>query len=163
MADMKRVPGRVPGWAIFALICFLSGPAASEVRLFKGQWVYVPAYSHIYHGDREQPFNLAVTLSIRNTDPGHSITVTSVEYFDSEGKPIRDLQKGEVILKPMGSKDFVVRESDKSGGSGANFIVKWRSDAKVTEPVIEAVMIGTQTQQGLSFASRGQAIKEDAE
>lgn len=137
------------------------GPAGSEVRLLKSQTVYVPAYSHIYHGDKERPFDLAVTLSIRNTDPVHSIFLVAVDYYGTDGKRIRGYQESELKLGAMSSTRYVVPESDQSGGSGANFIVRWKSDARVTEPIIETVMISTRTQQGISFTSRGQAIKED--
>jgi hypothetical protein len=136
-------------------------PAASEIRKVKNQTVYVPAYSHIYHGNREAPFYLTVTLSIRNTDPAHPITIVSVDYFDTDGKLLKSYQKGEVKLSPVGSTHYVVQESDKSGGFGANFIIKWRSDTKVNEPIIETVMVSTAAQQGISFTSRGQAIDED--
>ncbi len=144
-----------------AAILSFPGPARSEVRLLKSQTVYVPAYSHIYHGNKEHPLDLAVTLSIRNTDPAHSITVVSAEYFNSDGKRIRGYLEGELKLGAMSSTRYVVQESDQSGGSGANFIVRWKSDVKVTEPIIETIMISTRTQQGISFTSRGQAIKED--
>ncbi|MCE5245028.1 MAG: DUF3124 domain-containing protein [Syntrophobacteraceae bacterium] len=163
MMDGKRVLFLVLGIVLLGMFFGPASPAgASEVGLSKGQTVYVPAYSHIYHGDRNQPFNLTVTLSIRNTDPEHPISVIAVDYFDSEGKAVRNLQPAEVVLKPMGSKDYVVKESDTSGGSGANFVVRWKSGTKVTEPVIEAVMIGTQTQQGISFTSRGKVIREES-
>ena len=42
--------------------------ADKTIMLSKGQTIYVPAYSHIYSGDRERPFLLTVTVSIRNTD-----------------------------------------------------------------------------------------------
>ncbi len=146
----------------FAVVTLaFSDPAASEVRLLKSQTVYVPAYSHIYHGDKERPFDLAVTLSVRNTDPVHSITLISVEYFDTDGKRIRGCLENEVKLGAMSSTRYVVPESDQSGGSGANFIVRWKSDVKVTEPLIETIMISTRTQQGISFTSRGQPIKEN--
>ena len=136
-------------------------PAAAEIKLLKGQTVYVPAYSHIYHGDREQPFYLAVTLSIRNTDPVHPITILSIDYFDSDGKRLKKLLENEVKLGAMATAEYVVKESDKAGGSGANFIVMWKAEEKVTEPIIETVMIGTSTQQGISFTSRGRAIEEN--
>ena len=138
-------------------------PAESRVKLLKGQTIYVPAYSHIYYGDREQPFYLTVTLSLRNTDPDHPITIVSVEYYDTDGKLIKRYSEGEVKLAALASTRYIVKESDKAGGSGANFIVRWKSDAKVTEPIAESIMISTQTQQGVSFTSRGQAIKEDDE
>jgi hypothetical protein len=146
---------------IAALILGIPAPTRSEVRLFKSQTVYVPAYSHIYHGDKERPLDLAVTLSIRNTDPDHAITLVSVDYFDTDGKRIRGYLESEFKLGALSSARYVVQESDQSGGSGANFIVRWKSDARVTEPIVETVMISTRTQQGISFTSRGQSIKED--
>jgi hypothetical protein len=144
---------------LFMLV--LPNSAASETKLLKGQTVYVPAYSHIYHGDREQPFYLAVTLSIRNTDLVHAITIVSIDYFDSDGKRLKRFMDNEVKLGAMGTAEYVVKESDKAGGSGANFIVVWKSEEKVSEPIIETIMIGTSTQQGISFTSRGRAIEEN--
>ena len=44
--------------------------------------------------------------------------------------------------------------------NGANFLVKWKSPTKVNPPLIEGVMIGTRSGQGISFVSRGQVIDE---
>lgn len=137
--------------------------ASADVKRVRSQTVYVPAYSHIYYGDREMPFYLTVTLSIRNTDPVNPITLLSVDYFDTDGKLIKRYQDSDAKLPPIGSTRFVVKESDKSGGSGASFIVKWKAGTKVTEPIIETVMVSTATQQGISFTSRGQAIEETVE
>jgi hypothetical protein len=52
---------------------------------------------------------------------------------------------------------FVVAEDEKGGGSGANFLVKWKSDTEVNPPIIESIMIGAQSSQGISFTSRGRA------
>jgi hypothetical protein len=143
-----------------SLLIFFPGTVGSEIKLAKGQTIYVPAYSHIYYGDREQPFNLAVTLSIRNTDMENQIALTSVSYYDSQGQLIQKYLEREVRLAPLSSIRYVVKESDKSGGSGASFIVKWKSDKLVNVPIIETIMISTATQQGISFSSRGMAIKE---
>jgi hypothetical protein len=147
---------------VFMIIQFvITNHLSSEVRRVRGQTVYVPIYSHIYHGDRDKdPFDLTATLSIRNTDPDFSITVTLIDYYDSHGKLLKNFQQTHLTIKPMGSTRVIIRESDKSGGSGANFIVKWESDNNVTEPLIESIMIGTKIQQGISFTSRGQVIKE---
>ncbi len=147
---------------ILLVLCCLLAPTlagATEAVISKGETVYVPVYSHIYSGDREHPFYLAVTLSIRNTDPNHTITVLSVDYNDSKGKQLRSYLESPIDLKPLASTRYVIKESDKSGGSGANFVVKWKSDVKVNAPIIESVMIGTKTQQGISFISRGRAIQ----
>ena len=124
-----------------------------------GQALDVPAYSHIYSGDREKPFLLAVTLSIRNTDPAQNITVTRVDYYDTKGARIKAYIDGPILLKPMEATRYVVAENDTAGGSGASFMVAWASGKPVNQPIVESIMIGTQSQQGISFTSRGQVIR----
>ncbi len=132
----------------------------SGISLSKGQSVYVPVYSHIYIGDRETPFLLAATLSIRNTDMAYPITVFAADYYNSDGKLLKKYIESPIRLEPLASVRYIVRESDKSGGSGANFIVRWKSERSVNAPIIESVMVGTGMQQGISFSSRGQPITE---
>lgn len=134
--------------------------ASPEINLYKSQTVYVPVYSHIYIGDRERPFDLTVTLSIRNTDPNHPITIVSVDYICSNGKMLQEYLKKPIKLNAMASTRYVIAASNKSGGSGANFIVRWKSDENINEPIIEGIMIGAGSQQGISFVTRGKAIKE---
>jgi hypothetical protein len=152
-----------PMLTVLVLLTAMSGcmtrPANAEMQLLKGQTVYVPVYSHIYSGDREQPFYLAATLSIRNTDDKYAITITAVDYYDSQGKFLKHYLDKAFSLGAMGTKRYVVSESDKSGGSGAKFIIKWQSDEAVAEPLIESVMISTKTQQGISFTSRGRVLE----
>ncbi|MFZ5774992.1 MAG: DUF3124 domain-containing protein [Thermodesulfobacteriota bacterium] len=138
----------------------LATPARADdtVALSKGQTVYVPAYSHIYIGDREHPFLLTITLSIRNTDSKHPITVTAADYHDTKGIRIRRYQEEPMVLAPFESMRYVVPQRDTTGGSGANFIVEWKAGKEVNPPIIEAIMIGAASQQGISFTSRGQAI-----
>jgi len=149
-------------WLWLMIICLTGGKAmaGSSTVLSTGQTVYVPVYSHIYSGDRERMFLLAVTLSIRNVDPGSQITILEVNYHDTGGKLLKKYLTGSYILKTMASTRYVVKESDKSGGSGANFIVQWIAESPVTPPITESVMIGTQRQQGLSFTSRGRVVEE---
>ncbi|BBO72117.1 hypothetical protein DSCA_60470 [Desulfosarcina alkanivorans] len=147
------------GALVAAFAGLLAGPAGADMRLFRGQTVYVPVYSHIYSGDREQPFYLAATLSIRNTDPTHVIKLTAVDYYDSDGRFLKHYLDKALALNAMATKRYVVPESDKSGGSGAKFIIRWQSDQPVAEPLIESVMISTKTQQGISFTSRGRVLE----
>ena len=149
---------------IVILAALIAVPVSAKIGeaggLSTGQSVYVPIYSHIYSGDREHPFLLTAIVSIRNIDPQHRITVLAVDYFDSDGNLLRKYLQQPVELAPMASIRYVVGESDKGGGSGAKFIVKWQSSTKVNAPIIEGVMIGTKMQQGISFVSRGQPILE---
>lgn len=143
---------------IFSLIATMPLYANEKPKLSKGQTIYVPAYSHIYSGNSERPFLLTVTLSIRNIDPKYQIEITVADYYATQGTHLKHFLNEAKILKPLESLRYIIPESDKSGGSGANFIVKWKSDKPVNPPIVETVMIGTQTQQGISFTSRGQAI-----
>jgi hypothetical protein len=69
--------------------------ASENVGLSDGQTIYVPAYSHIYSGNKETPFSLTVTLSIRNIDRHHNIKIVLVDYYETQGK----LQKNLLILR----------------------------------------------------------------
>ena len=134
---------------------------AEDVKQSRGQTVYVPIYSHIYSGVKGRPFDLAATLSIRNTNLKHPISVLAVKYYDSDGELVKDYLKEPTQLNALVSIRYIITEGDKTGGSGANFIVIWKSEQNVNPPIIEAVMIGTHSGQGISFLSRGQVIRED--
>ncbi len=136
------------------------GSANSNQRLSMGQSVYVPVYSHIYHGDQEKKFNLTVTLSIRNTNFKKGIMIHSIDYFDSKGELLKNYLKAPIFLKKFSTISYVIKAKDKTGGSGAKFIIRWKSKEVSSVPLIEAIMISTQSGQGISFVSRGQAIKE---
>jgi hypothetical protein len=138
---------------------FTAAQAAPEAGLSRGQLVYVPVYSHVYYGDYERKILLTGILSIRNTDPTQAITILKADYYDSDGKLIKSYLSQPITLKPMASTRFVVKESDTKGGSGANFLVEWRAEMEVNEPIMEGVMIGAAGQQGISFTSRGKALR----
>ncbi len=147
---------------LLAGIWVSASQADSGIALSAGQTVYVPIYSHIYSGLKGRPFNLAATLSIRNTDPKHPISVVSVKFYDSEGKLVKAYLDNPAELKAMASTRYILTEADTGGGSGANFLVKWKSKTNVNPPLIEGVMIGTRSGQGISFVSRGQVIKDES-
>jgi hypothetical protein len=136
-------------------------PSAGQAQgLSNGQLVYVPIYSHVYYGDREGTILLTSILSVRNTDPRQAITLLQVDYYDSEGKLLRKYLTQPVTLGPLGSNRFIVKTSDTAGGSGANFLVRWKAETPVNDPILEGVMIGASGQLGISFTSRGQVIRE---
>lgn len=123
------------------------------------QLVYVPAYSHIYHGNGEA-YLLTVTLSVRNTSIDKAILVKSIQYFDTKGKAVKSYLNKPLRLSPLATTEVLVKRDDQTGGSGANFLVEWSAEEAVTPPIIEAVMIDTVMHQGISFARQGQVISE---
>jgi hypothetical protein len=90
----------------------------------------------------------------------HPITILAADYYDTRGKLVRKYFQKPVNLAPLESTDIYIPEDDTTGGTGANFVVKWHSQKEVNVPIIECVMIGMKSGQGISFVSPGQEIKE---
>ena len=128
-------------------------------KIAVGEVIYVPIYSSIFYSGPKRTMDLAATLSIHNTDLEQPITLTKIWYHDSKGRLLRKYNTEKVQLKPLETRNFVIEEKDKSGGPGANFIVEWISEFEVTSPIIEAVMISTKYNVGISFISTGRVIK----
>ncbi len=123
--------------------------------------VYVPAYSSINHSDLKWEFNLTVTLSVHNIDLNNKIIIDSIDYYNTSGKLIQSFVNDKKInLQPLETFNIAIKEKDDRGGIGANFLVKWHSQVKVNNPIIETIMISTSGQQGISFASRGVTIAD---
>ena len=64
-----------------------------------------------------------------------------------------------VALKPLGTIEMFVARDDRRAGMGANFVVDWAADGPISEPVVEAVMIGTQGNATYSFVSQGRPTR----
>ncbi|GMU21676.1 MAG: hypothetical protein AMXMBFR13_17660 [Phycisphaerae bacterium] len=101
---------------------------------------------------------LTVTLSVRNIDVHLHIRVHSIKYFDTNGELLKEFLPEPVTLSPLETAEYLVPESDISGGSGANFVVEWSGETDVNIPIIEALMIGSSGGQGISFVQRGSPI-----
>ena len=51
--------------------------------------------------------------------------VTTVDYYDTAGNIVRHFLDQPRALAPLETVDFYIKERDTTGGSGANFIVRW--------------------------------------
>lgn len=145
---------------LILLAAELASAASGEIRLSKGQSVYVPAYSNVYSGPKKNPYLLATMLSIRNVDPAAGFKVTSIDYYDNDGRLVRRYLDKAMAIGPLASHHLYLEEKDARGGFGANFIVRWKGDSPINAPIIECVMIGATGGQGISFVSPGQEIRE---
>ncbi len=135
-------------------------PANAESIFTSGQTLYAAVYSHVYWGRGKKHFNLACTLSIRNIDLESPIVVTAVDYYNTAGDLVRNFVDQSRTLAPLETVDFYIPEHDTTGGSGANFIVRWGSPTEINPPIVEAVMIGVDASQGISFVCPAREIKE---
>ena len=148
--------------AVICMLILIKGSVYTQSadKVQKGT-VYVPAYSSIYHSNLKWEFNLTVTLSIHNIDLKNKIIIDSIDYCNTSGKIIQSYIKDKKIsLQPLETYNLGIKESDVRGGIGANFIIRWHSQARVNNPIIETIMISTSGQQGISFTSRGVTIAE---
>lgn len=143
------------------LVAMPAFSAESKIELSSGQTVYVAIYSNIFSGPKEKPFNLAAILSVRNTDLHNQMTIVSAKYFDNDGKQLKEYVPKPISLSPLASHHFSIKESDETGGFGANFIVKWKATKGINPPVIESIMIGTRSGRGISFVRQGKIIDEN--
>ena len=130
-----------------------------DLDITTGQTIYVPAYSEIYYDDGRK-IELAVTLSIHNTDFEHPIIITSVRYYNTQGQLVNEYLQQPHSLEPLASTDFFVDASAQSGGIGTNFIVEWVAEQPVYESIVETVMLNTSATQGVSFTSAGRVIRQ---
>lgn len=121
--------------------------------------VYVPIYSDIYSRTRNYKVFLAATLSIRNTSKNDTIYLQNVDYYDSAGHLVRNYLEKPIYLHPLETVDYVIDEADEAGGSGANFLLTWGAK-KQLHPVIQAVMLGSIGQQGITFTTDGVVVEE---
>jgi hypothetical protein len=139
-----------------------AGPAVGEGDLSDGQTVYVAAHSSVLIGDRGHPFDLAVTLFVRNTNTAYPLTVESVDYYDTDGKLLKHHLDKPRQLGPLAVLSVFVKPTDVSGGLAPAFIVGWKSAIKVSPPVVEAIMIGDRSGLGISFTTQGRVIHDQS-
>ena len=120
--------------ALAALLVAGSAAAQGPAPKSTGQTLYLPVYSHILHGEVDKAGKparmlVSVLVSVRNTDPTHAIRLTSAQYYDTDGKRIKEYVTAPRSIAPMGTYELYVPTSDDSGGSGANFLIAWKADA----------------------------------
>lgn len=132
---------------------------AREASAARSKLVYVPVYSEILLS-RDSRWQLAATLSIRNTDPDQSIVVHNVDYYDTAGKLIASYVDEPRRLKAMATTTLLVPQSDTRGGTGANFLVRWNAEEGVNEPILEVVMAGVTGTQSFSFVRAGKTLTD---
>lgn len=131
--------------------------------LSRGQTLYLPIYSHVWHGNikNKAPEKSLVSalVSIRNTDPTAAIRVVSARYYDTAGKLLAEYVTAPKTVGPLGTYELYVERQESAGGSGANFLIVWSADAPVNPPLVEAVHADIQGHRTLSFITSARPIQ----
>lgn len=143
-------------------VALLAGMAAAWAGepVVRGQTLYVPVYSEVPFGDRSRTLTMTATVSVRNTDRKAPVTVKRVDYYSASGVLVRTYLARPQVLKPMASADYIVIESDRTGGISASFLIEWESETPVSTPLVESVMVHASLNQGVAFASPARVLEE---
>lgn len=120
--------------------------------------VYVPAYAGVRLGSGKGELQLAVTLSIRNSSPTLQLNIARIDYHGTAGELIESYLQSHVALKPLSTVEVFIEASDMRAGPGGHFIVEWGNSSEASEPIIEAIMIGTVGTNSYSFVSPGRNV-----
>jgi hypothetical protein len=149
-----------------ALLCLTALAAAQDApQRSVGQALYLPIYSHLYHGDINprtgKPSETLVSthVSIRNTDPAAAVKIVSARYYNTDGKLLREFLANPQTILPLGTFELYVPRSDSSGGSGANFIIDWTAEKPVNPPLVEALHADIREARTLLFVTTARPIQ----
>jgi len=164
---MKIIPALRPLAlpAIVILAGLLSMSARAQEALSSGQSLYLPVYSHLYHGDLDRSGKPSETLtsahiSIRNTDSSSSLKVSSARYYDTAGKLLKEYVPTARTIPPLGTLELFVPHTDVTGGSGANFIIQWSADGPINPPLVEALHADIRASRSVVFITTARVLKK---
>ncbi len=138
-----------------------------EMPVSRGQLLYLPIYSTIWHGDthslKGEPMksNMSALVSIRNTSLKTPIRIISARYFNTDGKLLKEFVSAPKTINAMGTLELFIEKSESEGGSGANFLIQWEAESATNAPIVEAVHIDNQASRPYSFVTTARVIQKD--
>lgn len=115
---------------------------------------YLSVYSQIYDRSQDMIYDLTATVSMRNISDQDTVYILRADYYDTNGNLAKDYLKRPIYIKPLETLEIVIKEFDKTGGTGANFVFDWSVTPGGSDPLFEAVMLSSR-QQGVSFTTHG--------
>jgi hypothetical protein len=152
-------------WLTTMGVLLLAGLAAGEVKLIKGQTLYVPSYTSLMSGSQvgSHAFEAKPTIFLHNTDPNNPINIVRIDFYNTDGKLMEKYLQQPRKLNPNSATRINVKELLKGEeGSGAHFIIQWQAENKVVEPLVQTWFVGAVGTRGYSFSSPARIIQEDA-
>src|SRR5262249_33968163 len=123
--------------------------------------VYVPAYSRVYGAasGANKLIEFSTTLRVDNTSATKPLVIERIEFYDGSGRLVKSYLRVPFGVRPFGTIEVVIPAEDVRGGLASNFIVVWAGAGPMAEPMVEAVMIGSQDNTSYSFVSAGRPIR----
>ena len=131
----------------------------------QGQTLYLPVYSHMLYGNlgkrgTASSVLLSALVSIRNTDPRRSMRLLSAKYYDTAGRLIGERVSAPLLLPPLGTHELFVELNDASGGSGANFVLRWAADQAINPPLVEALHANMDGGKAVIFTTQAVPVSD---
>lgn len=154
------------GALILAILGTSTSALAQEARQpVRGQTLYLPIYSHMLYGNlgksgKASYVLLSALVSIRNTDNKRPLRVLTAKYFDTHGKLLGERVPAPVIVPPLGTLELFVELNDASGGSGANFIIKWEAEQPINPPLVESLHANMDGGKAVIFMTQSVPLAE---
>lgn len=146
--------------SLLAIFSLSTATFAQEVRPpSKAQSLYLPVYSHMLYGNlgksgKASHVLLSTLVSIRNTDGKRPLRITSARYYDTHGKLLGERVPAPILLAPLGTLELFVELNDASGGSGANFIIKWEAESAINPPLVEGLHVNMDGGKAVIFMTQ---------
>jgi len=84
--------------------------------------------------------------------------VTSAQYFDTNGKRLKEYVASTRTIPPLATYELFIQRSDDTGGSGANFLISWKSDAPVSPPLVEGVHANLPAGRAIVFTTSARPV-----
>lgn len=166
-AEVIMMKKTLASWLTILLLSGLSTVAsAQEARsLSKGQSMYLPIYSHMLYGNlgksgKASQVLLSTLVSIRNTDSKRPLRINSARYYDTNGKLLGERVPTPMQIQALGTMELFVELNDASGGSGANFIIKWEADAGINPPLVEGLHVNMDGGKAVIFTTQAVVVSE---
>jgi hypothetical protein len=143
-------------------LSLVTGLVAGEVKLVKGQTLYLPISTSYMAGD--YAFDIKATIFIHNTDPNHAINIVKMDFYDTSGKLVEKYFQQPLKLNPAAGTSIRIKNPlTGEAGAVAHFIVQWQAETKVNEPIIGGLMLGSAGTRGYTFETRPRLVQETAD
>ncbi len=140
----------------------LAGAAAGEVKLLKGQTLYVPCYTS-FAGGSGHNYDVIATIFLHNADPNNPIQIVRMDFYNTAGKLVEKYLQQPLKLNALAAAHVKIKNPLKGDeGVGAHMIIQWQAENKVVEPLVEAWFVGSVGTRGYSFTSQSRVISEDS-
>ena len=136
--------------------------AGADMKRVSGQTIYLSVYPQVPRAKKLKPLSMVILISIRNTDPKHSIKINAIDFYDGEGNLKNRVNYGPSSVGPLAVKSIRIEPGKLAVGKeiAGSFIIKWQSDQRVLEPICESISAVPTTMHSGELIFTGRVIQE---